>query len=321
MPPTKIANFDAKKVSFTKPEKNEKYSKSQKMGFSRYDEGGNVVFQTQNSKLCQYGITPLGEYCATDADRDSLKTPYNLDNVNDKLLHDKLTEVDLMVKNKYAHEWFGAKYDNYRYYPIVRDPYLIDLDEIEDDAEREKAEKKNSEKLKYTKIKLDIDFNTKKIKTLIYRKLSKEEQEETGKKREQVPVETMTDVANIITFNSEIKMIVSMSKVWVSTSKNKDTGKYDYGVGLKLLQIEVTPSSSGSSIKNSFGTDAFLSEESDEDEQDNKLVSKTEGKGKEEEEEEYEEVEVEVEVEESESESEEVVIKTKSKAKKAKSQK
>ena len=311
VPPVKIADFDPLKISYTTPTKNEKYSKSQKNGFVRYAHPTageiNAVVQTPDISLEQYGIPGLGEFVKSDEDREYIKIPLNLNNPKTKMLHDKFTELDLATKNKHAPAMFGSKIDKHQYIPIVRDPFLQEIESDDDEETQVKKNEKNGKKLKYMKVKLDVDYTTKKVKTLIYRRLTKEEQEKTNKKREQVHVDTMTDVADLITFNSVVKIIVMINKMWVAISPNK-AKKIEYGVGLKALQIEVEPTAGISSIKNSFGSDAFVDEESD-DVQENKLDEEDDA--------EYEEVEVEVEDAEVSEESEEKVIKTKSKKRNA----
>lgn len=314
-PPLTFTEFIPSAVSFTEPAKNE-YSKTQKIGFVRYDHPKlgqtGLVLQTPSTVLERGGIPPLNEtYCKTDEQRENMKFPLNEQNKKSLLMVNKLSELDNVVTTKFAPLFFKNKISKYQYTSIVREPNLCESDEEDDEETKNKKVKKNESRMKYFKAKFDVDFKTKAMKTLFYRKLSSEESAEVGKKREQIFIKTMTEASDFVKFGSNVKLIVSVNKLWVSTTPN-DSGKYTYGVGLKILQIEVE-SSKPTNITNSFGQDAFLSEESDDDAPTKKLDTKEEEEEEGDAEDEYEEVEVAVTdkpVQEESSDSEEVVVQT-----------
>jgi len=74
-----------------------------------------------------------------------------------------------------------------------------------------------------------------------------------------VPVRTVTDIHQHCPWGSRVRLIVAMSKVWAAKQKRdvkKDKFR-DYGITLKIIQMEVTPRES-QNIRQLFSHYAFL---------------------------------------------------------------
>jgi hypothetical protein len=262
IPPVKYSKLDSTKVSFSDLEKNER-SKAQKIAYPRYlhKKHGltNLVIQTPAIQITQYGIPSIGEYYKDDADRAFLKMPIDPNQKESVVLQKKLESIDKLAGDKLKKAILGKNYKKFEYTPLVRTP-MEKLDDDEDDN----AEKK--EKFKYFKAKIDTDYNSGEVKTLVYRKLSEEEAKSQGKKRELIKgIETITDLTKYVTYNSTVKLIMMANKLWAANSPDKH-GDYGYGIGLKVLQIEVEVTENKNSVKANYSTDAFI-EESDEEEE------------------------------------------------------
>jgi hypothetical protein len=101
---------------------------------------------------------------------------------------------------------------------------------------------------------------------MVFKKLGQEEAKERKVKREEVKgIQSITDLATHIPYNSTVKLIITANKLWATNAPDKN-GRYSYGISLKVLQIEAfIPENKSSFIKNSFSTDAFIDEEDDDD--------------------------------------------------------
>jgi hypothetical protein len=243
-------------------EKNER-SKAQKIAYPRYcyktHGSSNLVTQTPSIQITQYGISSLNEYIPDDSKRSFIKIPLDPSQEKSMILQEKLESIDKLVGDKLKKAILGKNYNKFDYTPLVRTP-MEKLDDDEDDN----TEKK--EKFKYFKAKIDTDYDSGKVKTRVYRKLSKEEAKSQGKKRELIDnIETITDLTKYVTYNSTIKMIIMANKLWATNSPDKN-GRFGYGIGLKILQIEVDVTENRNSVKANYSTDAFI-EESDEEEE------------------------------------------------------
>lgn len=266
-PPTKYSKFDPSNVKFSRVENNE-YAKTQKMSFPRYtcNKRGeiSVVIQTPIIQLTQYGIPPLHEdYCKSDDDRQYIKIPFDPTQEEVMKLKEIFEEIDKIAGDRDQELILGSKYKKYAYVPIVRKPQEKDDDSDDEDAS---ASAYTGPRYEYFKAKINMDFKTKLVKTKVFKKLSEEEAKEKGKKREIIDnIKTITDLVQHITFKSKVKMLVSINKVWAAKSADK-SGKKSYGVGLKVLQIEVEGSDKAGGVMDNFKDDAFIEDSDDEEE-------------------------------------------------------
>ena len=265
MPPIKFSKLNTSKISFSPLEKNER-SKAQKISYPRYSDEKfgqvNLVFQSPEIKITQYGIPTLGEYYKSDKDRSFIKLPLDSENKEVKQFIDKLMEIDQLAEAQKQHI-IGKNYAKFDYVKIVRAPPPTN-DDDDDTTSKSKNGKPKVEKLKFCKVKIDTVYETGQVKTMVFKKLGDEEAKERKVKREEVKgLETITDLTSHIPYNCTVKLIITANKLWATNAPDK-TGRYSYGISLKVLQVEASiPENKSSMIKNSFSTDAFIDEEDD----------------------------------------------------------
>lgn len=250
-----VADFNVTKWSNTdidfEDEKNK--NSNQFTCYGRYNYGkesspvqNQLVFKTGPIKLVTYGIPQLGQYAKTDKDRCYVKVPYDTSQESCVQLFKMFQALDAWaVKNK--DKFFTGKLSKfakiYDYTPIVRKPQeAIPLDDDEGES------KPKSEKPMYAKIKINTDWQSGDVTTTVFVR-------EDGAPVKQ-EVKTVTDMANLVTWQSTIQMICSANKLWFGKSADK-AGRRQYGIAFKLLQCEVTEKVGGSSAKSDFTTYAF----------------------------------------------------------------
>jgi len=252
-----VADFNVTKWSNTEIDFEDEKNKNsnQFTCYGRYNYGkesspvlNQLVFKTEPIKLVTYGIPQLGKYAKTDSDREYIKVPYDTSQASCKSLFDMFQALDAWaVKNK--DKFFTGKLSKfakiYDYTPIVRKPQeVIPLDD--DDEDKPKASS-SSDKPQYAKVKINTDWQSKEVSTTVFLR-------EDGVPVKQ-EVKTVTDLANIVTWNSTIKMICCCNKLWFGKSADK-TGRRQFGISFKLLQCEVSEKVGGSA-KTDFTTYAF----------------------------------------------------------------
>ncbi len=154
-----------------------------------------------------------------------------------------LLQIDeSMKKQQFRKKLFGKQWNTYTYQPLVRQPF----DFAEEYDSEDEEEQNNNNKFDSCKIKLDIDFNTKKIMTSFFLK-------DTDKKTvKKLAIKKVSDLDEHITFESTIRMVVTTDKLWASKGGNKR-----YGVTMKMLQMEITPNKQSGSLREQFSKYAF----------------------------------------------------------------
>jgi hypothetical protein len=259
--PMKYSKIEAAKLLLEPPQLTE-YSKLQKMSFPRYGDNKTLLtFQTPAITLEQYGVPSLGEYIKEDEKREYIKIPFDPNNADAMVLQKVFEDIDKHVEAN-RQKLLGKKCEKYVYSPLSRTPPLPEDDDEDDEDNGKNAKKKSApkkEKFKYFTAKFDKDRATGNIKTLVFLKLKNN----PAKKREQQQVKTMTDVANLIPYKSTVRTVIMVGKLWSSTGPDK-TGKYSYGLGLKIKQIEVEQPD-GSNNKSDFSVDAFIDDDEDDE--------------------------------------------------------
>lgn len=266
IPPVNYKSVIAEDIHFTKLEKNDR-NNAQKISFVRYRNppygDTSLVIQTPKIRLSQHGIPSLGKFYKKDEDRQFIKLPYDPSQLDTLLFRDKLLEIDTMVQSR-KQELIGKHADKFVYSSLVKTPQdttSIDDDDDDDDDKKKKPQKQQKDRFLYTKAKFDINFDTKQLNTTVYRTLTPEEAKEKGVKREKMgDIKTMEQLADFVKFNSTVRLLVMVNKLWAATAADK-TGKYGYGLGLKIIQIEVEHSESKGSVKDSFKDDAFIDDD------------------------------------------------------------
>ena len=253
--------FDIENISSTDIDLNDTKFKNgnQYFSFIRYNYGtesspvnSQLCFKTGEITLTSYGIPGISTYAKTDKDRSYIKLPFDKVQESCENLFAMFSNLDKWaIENK--DKLFSGKMAKfmklYDYQSIVRTPQEIIALDLEDDAPNTAtAEKK--EKMNYAKIKIDTSYDSGEVITTVFLR-------EDGVPKKQ-NVATITDMAEIVTWQSTIQFIATCNKIWFSKSAGQD-GRRKYGIGFKLNQIEVTnkSSSNGGSAKNDFNFYAF----------------------------------------------------------------
>ena len=234
-----VEKFDVNKASFslTKEmvEKQDKQKKSKQpyWGLISYKYTHNVngspvqinstpVILTGDIKLVMGGIPKNpkeGEAIyATEADRSKIVIPLDESQEACVALETCLRQIDEFVGSdkNFATVLSGLKDKKYVYSTMVREP-------------SEKA--KEGFRFRTVKASLDVDFETKAIKTKVFVK-------KADGSKEQVEINSLADVEKYVRFGSTVKCGFAISKLWATKSKMGGQN-YAYGVGMKCLQIVV----------------------------------------------------------------------------------
>ena len=193
--------FDPKKLSFTELEKNSERSKSQMISFPRYQYSPtmetNFVFQTTTIQVTQYGLPRLNEFYKSDDQRSFIKVPLDPEQESCNIQKAMLVSLDNTIeKRKTA---VLGKYEKlYKYQPIVREPQQDDMALIvEEDTTDKKTSEEQKERFEYFKVKLDTEYPSGRIKTLVFVKTKGEDGKDV---RTPVKVNTVTELGNHLNF-------------------------------------------------------------------------------------------------------------------------
>ena len=268
--------FDPKKLSFTELEKNSERSKSQMISFPRYQYSPtmetNFVFQTTTIQVTQYGLPRLGEFYKSDDQRSFIKVPLDPEQESCNIQKAMLVSLDNTIeKRKTA---VLGKYEKlYKYQPIVREPQQDDMALIvEEDTTDKKTSEEQKERFKYFKVKLDTEYPSGQIKTLVFVKTKGEDGKDV---RTPVKVNTVTELGDHLNFGCKVRMVLMANKLWAAKNKD-DSGNRKYGVTLKALQLEIEPRESSGSIRirNEFSQFAFVDDDEEQNEVEEKVVTK-----------------------------------------------
>lgn len=277
-------------LDFKKSDRN----KAQMVAFPRYiysqGEESNFCFQTDWIQITNYGLPTLGIYYKFDKERNFVKIPFDEQQPNCMKLKKMLASIDdktprldnIIFKKK-------ALADAYTYQPIVRKPQpkkdvrsLID----EDGKKEDKIEKPKPE---YCKMVFNKKHDTDEITTVFYIRTPHPEKpgEYISKK---TSIRSATELEKYLTFLSRCRMIVMVNKLWAAKNADKN-GVYNYGVTLKIIQMEIEPKELKKGVIEQFQEWAFQ----DSDGEDDSVTIKNQTLGKDndnyEEEPEYEEEE------------------------------
>ena len=261
--------FDPKHFSFTELDKKNERSKSQFIAYPRYNYPGSgensFIFQTPRIKITNYGLpSNKSEYYKDDTKRNFVKVPFDTSQEGCKTLFDMLTKID-KISLKKKKDIFGKHEKLFEYQPIVRKPIETD-DLIDDDEDEDKPKKKSVEdKPKYCKMKLNVSYPDQEITTIVFTK-NTDKKCPPHERRVQRSVKTATDLQEYLTFGSHVRFIVMVNKLWATKTKKDGSSKRQYGVALKIMQMEIEPRSKMGSMNDVFNKWAFVDDgENEED--------------------------------------------------------
>jgi hypothetical protein len=224
----KVSQIDSQLFSLEKYEDNDFAAKSsQKYGFIRYD-GKTTYFQTPELVLKNYGIPKFNEQYHKDQDDRSLKIPLDETHPGGKLMLEKFRELDEYFKGK-QESFFGKTAGMYEYTPLVREPV------IDEEAEQEKKNDTKSKypplpKLPFLKLKFDIDYTSKEMKSRL--SLVDDQDQIT-----EPVIQHVDDIAQHLRLNSEYRLVLAFSKHW--SQKKALNGKKLWGISLKVRRVRV----------------------------------------------------------------------------------
>ena len=256
--PISCHQFDIRKFNIEKIERND-IVKSQLSGFIKYD-GKPLFLQTDEFELTSYGPVTVNDFnkeWLKESDRFTIKFPLDNQPGCDSVRNKVFTPIDNKLKSKNglipSHLITEFEYEDentdgkkvqvgFKYNPIIANPMKLTgaKKKNRDDAWLKKNPGKKIEdmppKPQYWKAKLDVDNNTKKIKTVVWVKSI-----DDGKLTKITPHD-VDELANIVTWGSKIRLIVQPSRFWAQMAPFPPTNQsLQYAITWKIKMIECTP--------------------------------------------------------------------------------
>jgi len=250
--------FEVTKFEAPKPEENDR-SMGQLVSYPSYN-GGSLYLQLPWVKLFTYGIPRLGEYYKTDADRAHLRVPLDLEIPEIADFVNKIKAVDAKFSSEeYKDKLFGKKAKKYTYSPIYREGQAQ-----EDDSDEEESKKPKAPRPPYLKLKFDLTWPDKKVKTTVFESILNTTTNKRDRKK--IDVSSIDDVANSLRYMSTVRPIARCVKLWAHNDKKKDP---QYGLTFKLIKVEVEPAPRMGNLVSSKDiqeSSAFVDSDDDNDE-------------------------------------------------------
>jgi hypothetical protein len=263
------SEFNPANLSFTKLEENER-SNGQLIGYPRFSHSGKdstLELQLPWIKLTTYGVPTLNEktknYYKTDTDRAHIRLPLNTENSEISVMVEKIKAIDTMMADpENAKKLLGKNYKKYKYSPIFREAIVTQLDDGSDSDEdsKKKEVKPVSNKPAYIKLKLDLSWPDNNVKTKIF---SSELNVESNKRsRTKIDVTTIDEVASVIRYLAKIRCVIKFVKAWAHPITKKDP---EYGIGLKVIRVEVDKVEGSSVYKSMYESENFIDSDTEEE--------------------------------------------------------
>ena len=224
--------FEVTKFEAPKPEENDR-SMGQLVSYPSYN-GASLYLQLPWVKLYTYGIPRLGEYYKTDDDRAHLRVPLDLNVPEIVDFVNKIKAVDAKFSSdEYKEKLFGKKAKKYTYSPIYREGQAPEEDSDEEDNKKSKPK---APRPPYLKLKFDLTWPDKKVKTTVFESILNTTTNKRDRKK--IEVSTIDDAANALRYMSTVRPITRCVKLWAHNDKKKDP---QYGLTFKLIKVEVEP--------------------------------------------------------------------------------
>lgn len=225
--------FEITKFEAPKPEENDR-SMGQLVSYPSYN-AGSLYLQLPWVKLFTYGIPRLGEYYKTDDDRAHLRVPLDLSIPEIADFVNKIKAIDAKFSSEeYKDKLFGKKAKKYTYSSIYREGQVQEEDSDEEDTKKSKA--KAAPRPPYLKLKFDLTWPDKKVKTTVFESILNTTTNKRDRKK--LDVSTIDEAANAIRYMSTVRPIARCVKLWAHNDKKKDP---QYGLTFKLIKVEVEP--------------------------------------------------------------------------------
>ena len=266
--PIKFSNISIDNIVFNKLEDNPRV-KSQKIGYIYYkssegDVDRSLTVQTPEIDSEIYGIPREGPYYPDAKSRSFYKFGFCHDRrLNPDIKYDEIESFfNILVSideycntDEFRKKMFGDKqFNKYSYQPLVRFP-----EEEDEDNGNDKKYDKPLYRPPFTKIKLDLEYNS--DPDIVSTKPTFSIFEKIDKSRNKVELNSFDDVLQYIKYRSKLRFIIRFSKMYaMKTSSGSEKKKY--GITLKAIQIEVQKSKS-SKQENMILEDAFIDSDTD----------------------------------------------------------
>lgn len=203
----------------------------------------DLVVRTPFVEMTQYGIPPISEFLNTEEKRAFVKIPLDPNQpeiTNFIRLFEKID--DYVIKHKNEILGSAVDPDQYEYLTCVKQPYTKpgtqDDDQNQDEFvanNKRKEKKKQTEFFRFVKLKLGINYTTKKITTHIFVRESMEDQPK------KIEPKNMDDLMNnYLTLGSKIRMVVSVNRLWAQELKNDVRAQYkQFGIVMRIQNMEI----------------------------------------------------------------------------------
>jgi hypothetical protein len=189
-----------------------------------------ILIQTGIIKMTFYGIPHINDWRPKDDEREFIYIPLDPNQWQCIELRNHLEQIDAYFgSNEIKKKLFGRRAKEYEYSSCIR--RILDF-ESDSDEEFKKQECRKPErcKMKFEMAQSgESRINITKLIKIV-----------NGKK---IPVsaKTITEIANNITFGTEIRLVFKYHKIWASKVKHLGCQFRQYGIGLKVVLIEFSP--------------------------------------------------------------------------------
>jgi len=237
----------------------------------------NLVFQTPEFTISQYGI-PGEMFAKLPIQRKTLKLPLD-DQPECKLMETMFTQIDTWMKKEQAKTFSVGNLNKlkFSYKSIVREPRVDTV--IEDPKKKNiKQEPINAKprvpKCKFWKAKLDLEFPSEDIQTIVY---LKDPTNPNDKPQRVYDVKSADDLEKYMPWGSKVRLIVMMNKMWAEKNpKDGDSDVRKFGLTFKVLSIETTPrQKNNQSIRDALAEYAFATDDVPTDNKQDDKVTET----------------------------------------------
>jgi hypothetical protein len=254
----KYTDFIPANLKFTKLEENDR-SNGQLIGYPVYTINGmniNLEIQLPWVTLFTYGVPQSNQFYKTDEDRLHLKIPLDLSDSEVAEFAEKLKQIDIIMSSPEMMEVvLSKKAKKYKYSSLYRE---VAIPEDSDD-ESNKKKKAEGKKPPYLRLKLNLTYPDKKIKSKVF---ETEEIADTKQKiRTSVETTTIDEFTNYIRWNAKVRPVIKLFKMWAHPLSKKDP---EFGISCRLERIEVDKSSIGGIYNSIYESDNFIDSDNEE---------------------------------------------------------
>jgi len=238
-------------LSFTDLEIGKNSKSKQYIAYPRYNHpkynNMPLFIQFPWIELSTYGIPKLGDFIKEDSQRLYIKVP--LDTIKHADLINFLNNIDNHFgSEKFKNDYLGkfitskSKCDKYKYNTLLKYPQNDSDDE--GSGNEKKVKKDKPQRPPYIKIKIDTDYNSGEIKTIIYDTTVEPSSDDDNNynvisRNKFENIKTISDCADKIRWKTIIRPVIRIVKLWCLDAKTPDP---KYGITVKAAKIDVIKS-------------------------------------------------------------------------------